>query len=464
MDAHMRAYNGRITALTLALMMMIGGRTLRAEGVAPDTTQAGTPITFEDAVQIALKQNISIAQAQNAAASDAASVRGAKMSFLPNLQLSTSGSQTYGRNFSETTGDVLNRNTQSLNAGISSSITLFNGLQNIDALHQAEKTQDAGNLDLTRAKQTAVFTVASNYLSIITAQEQLKVQQENLASLEAQEAEITKLVDAGARAISDLYSQQAQTAAARLAVVNAQHDLELGKVDLVQTLRLDPKGNYDFVAPAVNESAASASYDLDSLVNLAYAQRADLAAESARLDASAQAVKAANAGWWPTVSLSAGYNSSYSSAATAPFVNQLDQARGGSVAISVSIPIFDRGQTSVDAQKAKIQEDNARLAVESQKQQVALEVKRAYLDFQSAGEQLTAAEAQQKASDLAVTTSQQRYQAGAGTLVELTQAQAAQVQAASAVVNARYSLVFQQALMSYYTGQLDPGHALLSAA
>jgi outer membrane protein len=198
-------------------------------------------------------------------------------------------------------------------------------------------------------------------------------------------------------------------------------------------------------------------------VNLAYAQRADLAAESARLDASAQGVKAANAGWWPTVSLSAGYNSSYSSAAATPFVNQLDQARGGSIAIGVSIPIFDRGQTSVDAQKAKIQQDNAQLALASEKQQVALEVKRAYLDFQSAGEQLTAAEAQQKASDLAVKTTQQRYQAGAGTLVELTQAQAAQVQAASAVVNARYSLVFQQALMSYYTGQLDPGHALLSA-
>jgi outer membrane protein len=462
----MRAYMGRLVALTLALTMAVGAaQSLRAQGVAPDTAQTGTPITFEDAVQIALKQNIAVAQATNAVASDAATVRGAKMSFLPNLQLSTSGSQAYGRNFSETTGDVLNRNTQSLNAGISSSITLFNGLQNVDALHQAEKTQDAGNLDLTRAKQTAVFTVASNYLSIITAQEQLKVQQENLASLEAQEAEIKKLVDAGARAISDLYSQQAQTAAARLAVVNAQHDLELGQVDLVGTLRLDPKGSYDFVAPVVNESAAtSASYNLDSLVNLAYQQRADLAAVSARLDASGQAVKAANAGWWPTVSLSAGYNSSYSSAAAAPFVNQLDQARGGSISIGVSIPIFDRGQTSVAEQKAKVQEDDAQLALESEKQQVALEVKRAYLDFQSAGQQLAAAEAQQKASDLAVTTSQQRYQAGAGTLVELTQAQAAQVQAASAVVNARYSLVFQQALMSYYTGQLDPGHALFAAA
>jgi len=458
----MRALNPTTAALTLALMMVFGaGQSLRAEGVAADTASAGTPITFEEAVQIALKQNITLAQAQNAVASAAASVRGAKLSFLPNLQLSTSGSQTYGRNFSESTGDVLNRNNQSLNAGISSSVTLFNGLQNVATLHEAEKNQDAGELDLTRAKQTTVFTVASNYLSIITAQEQLKVQQENLASLQAQEDEIKKMVDAGARAISDLYSEQASTAAAKLAVVNAQHDLELGKVDLVQTLRLDPKVTYNFIAPAVNDTATT-KYDLDSLTARAYAQRADLSAESARVDASTQGVKAANAGWWPTVSLSAGYNSSYSSATGLPFLNQFDQARGGSISIGVSIPIFDRGQTSVDAQKAKILEDNAKLALDAQKQEVALEVKRAYLNYQSAGEQLAAAQAQQTASDLAVMTSQQRYQAGAGTLVELTQARAAQVQAASAVVSARYGLVFQQALMSYYTGELDPAHVALN--
>jgi len=383
------------------------------------------------------------------------------MSFLPNLQLNTTGAQTYGRNFSETTGDVLNQNNQSLNAGLSSSITLFNGMQNVATLHEAEQNKSASSLDLTRAKQTTVFTVASNYLSIVTAQEQLKVQQQNLASLEAQEDQIKKMVDAGARAISDLYTQQASTAAARLAVVNAQHDLQLGKVDLIQTLNLDPKVTYDFVPPAVNDSAV-ASYNLDSLIARAYAQRTDLAADAARVDASAQGVKAANAGWWPTVSLSAGYNSSYSSATGQPFLNQLDQARGGSVAIGVSIPIFDRGQTSVAAQKAKVEEDNAKLALDAQKQQVAVDVKRAYLNFQSAGEQLAAAKAQLAASDLAVKTSQQRYQAGAGTLVELTQARAAQVQAASAVVSARYGIVFQQALMSYYTGELDPAHVMLN--
>jgi outer membrane protein len=110
----------------------------------------------------------------------------------------------------------------------------------------------------------------------------------------------------------------------------------------------------------------------------------------------------------------------------------------------------------VAEQRARIQEENARIELEKQRQQVALEIRRAHLDHQAAQEQLKAARAQKEAADQAVTAVQERYRVGASTLVELTQARAAQVQAASALVNARYTLVFQNALMDYYTGELDP--------
>jgi len=66
----MRVLGGKLAALSLALMMVIGGmEPARAEGAAGDTARAGTPITFEEAVQIALNKNITLAQAQNAVAS-----------------------------------------------------------------------------------------------------------------------------------------------------------------------------------------------------------------------------------------------------------------------------------------------------------------------------------------------------------------------------------------------------------
>jgi outer membrane protein len=256
--------------------------------------------------------------------------------------------------------------------------------------------------------------------------------------------------------VSDLYQQQASAASARAAVVTTQNAVELAKVDLIQTLQLDPRGTYEFQAPPMPDSTSNAQFDLDSLLNRAFAQRPDLSAEASRVEAAQQDVKAANASKWPTISLTGGYNSGVSSATDAAFLDQLNQRRGGSIGIGISIPIFDRGATQAATERAQIQAENANLALATQRQQVALEVRRAYLDYTAAQQQLAAADAQQKAAALAVSTTQQRYQVGAATLVEVTQARSTQVQAQSAYINAKNNLVFQQSLMSYYTGELDP--------
>lgn len=427
------------------------------------TTSAAKTVTFDDAIRIALTQSTSIKQAQNAAALDGASVQEQKLGFLPDLRLSTSGSQNVGRNFDQSAGSVVNQTTQSMSAGLSSSVTLFDGLKNVSSLHAAQLSEQAGEQDLARAKQTAVFTVASNFLSLVSQQEQLRVQQENLTAQEAQEAQIKQLVDAGARPISDLYQQQATTASARSAIVDAQRAVELAKVDLIQTLQLDPRGTFEFAPPPVGDvAAATRSYDLDTLLNQAFAHRSDLAAERSRVEAADADTKAAGASRWPTVSLTAGYSTAYNTASALSLSDQLDQRRGGSVGIGVSIPLFDRGSADLTTQRAQIAADNARLSLQQQQQSVALDVRRAYLDFQAAQARLTAAEAQEKAAGLAVDASRQRYDVGAATLVEVSQARATLVQAQSAVISARYTLVFQQSLMSYYTGTLDPSRISLS--
>lgn len=441
--------------LTLAMAIAVAGTGLAAQQPAP--SRSLTPITFDQAIKIALDQNVTLKQAKNSASLNSAAVAQQKLAFLPNLSLSTNTAQDYGRNFNQSEGRIVDQTTNTLNAGLSSSVTVFDGLKNVASLKSARLDEAAGEQDLARAKQTVVFTVASNFLALVTQQEQLRVQEQNLTAQEAQEQQIAQFVRAGSRPVSDLYQQQASVASARSAVVSTRNAIELAKVDLMQTLQLDPRGTYEFQPPAIADSAvATRSYNLDELLDRAFARRADIDAQESRVSAAEQDVRAAAASKWPTISLSGGYNSGVSSASDASFLDQINQRRGGSIGIGVSIPLFDRGNTQIATQRAQIQSDNARLALQNQRQQVALEVRRAYLEHQAAQQQLAAAEAQRRAAELAVTTTQQRYQVGAATLVELTQARATQVQASSAYVNARYNLIFQQSLMSYYTGELDP--------
>jgi outer membrane protein TolC len=231
--------------------------------------------------------------------------------FLPNLNLNVNNGFDVGRNFSQSEGRIVDQTTQSLNTGVSSSVTVFDGFRNVANLNAAKATEAAGEQDLARSRQTVVFTVASNFLNVVAQQEQLRVQEENLAALELQEKQIKVFVDAGARPVSDLYSQQAATANARLGVVNAKRALELAKVDVIQTLQLDPAGVYEFVAPnvtATEAAAASRTHDLPALVAQAYQNRMDLDAQHARVEAAQQSARASASGKWPSIALSAGYN------------------------------------------------------------------------------------------------------------------------------------------------------------
>ena len=423
---------------------------------APVTLAQSRIITFDEAVNIALEQNASLKQAETAAKLDTVGVSEARMQFVPNLMLNTGTSQNYGRNFDQSEGRIINESSRSANLGLSSGVVVFDGFGNTASLREAKLAEAASQLDVQRTRETVIFTVASNFLSLIQQREQLRVQRENLSAESALEEQIQSYVNAGARTIADLYQQQANVASARFAVVTAERAAELTKVDLMQTLQLDPQGIYEFQAPPP-ESLASAGEpaDLTILLERAYAQRSDLDAQQSRVDAADQGIRIARSGYWPRVSLNAGYNSGYTSSSEFDFIDQLDQRRGGSVNLGVSIPLFDRNSVQIASRRAELRKENARIAFESQLNDVGLQVRRAHLDHRAAQEQLSAAEAQQRAAELALQAAQDRYQAGASTLVELSQSRALQVQAASSLVSARYNLLFQRTLMDYYVGDLD---------
>lgn len=417
--------------------------------VAAQTPQV---ITFNDAVNIALERNADLLQAQVDAALTDVSVGEARMQFVPDLKVDATGARNYGRNFNQTEGRVIEQTTNSAILGTSSGVTLFNGFRDLSTLRQAKFARTAGRLDLKRAEQTVVFTVATDFLALMQSQEQLRVQRENLAAEANLERQIKQYVEAGAREVAVLYQQEANVAAARLAVVQAQSVAESEQVDLMRTLQLDPAGTYDFQFPTAAAESSAPSPELAELLQRALAQRADLQAEEKRLAAAEQGLRIAHAGFWPTLSLRAGYGSAYSSASESSFQDQLNLQRGGAVSVGLSIPLFDRGEAHNASRRAHLETRSARIALDTARTEVGLQVRQAHQEYRSAREQFSAAEAQKHAAERAVQTAEERFKAGVTTLVEVSQARNRYVQADSAVVVARANLLLQHTSMEYHLG------------
>ena len=438
---------------SLALLAIVP-MALHAQDTSRSVLPAGGMITLQDAIRIALVQNTAVRFARNTLTVDSLNIRQSRNQFQPNLSGSSSSSQGFGAG---TNG----QGSFSLSAGLSSGITIYNGSQNRNILRQAQIGARAGVHDLGRTRQSVAFAVASEFLALITQQEQLRVQQENLTAQEQELTQLEQFVRQGTRPIGDLYQEQAAVASTRLALVNARRATEVAKVNLIQELVLDPRLDYSFATPSDTGTGSLPTFNLDSLMSVAFQQRVDLRAQELRVQAAQTEIKIAAGGRLPVVTGSAGYSSGFNTANDGGFASQLNQRRGGSVGVGVSIPILDRGSVSIARQRAQIQLENEVLILRDQQQAVALDVRRANLDYLSAGEQLSAAGAQQRAAALALEAAQARYRVGLATFIEVTLARASLIQAQSAVVSARSNVVFQRALMSYYTGVLDPASVTL---
>ncbi|MEZ4703024.1 MAG: TolC family protein [Rhodothermales bacterium] len=453
-----RPIAGIITGIALILVAL---------GFAPHTAAAQNPtrITFDEAVRIALEQNVSLQRAANNREFDAIGLSRQRNQFLPDLQFNSNGSQNYGRSFAGEFG-VINTTTQNFGASLSSNVVLFDGFGRTASLHQAENSLEASDHDLTRQRQTVVFNVMSSYLTLLERREQIRIQTENLESQRQQLIQIEEFTNVGSRPISDLYQQQASTANAELTLINAERLYQLGEVNLIQVLQLDPFGAYEFVSPEVTDAdLILEQYDVPNMLQQAFDLRSDLRAREADIVASREGIRAARSGYWPQlsfgVSTSSGANSGIFDRSGANFFDQFtDTQRASNLRLNLSVPLFNRFTTSNNIQQSKVQYDNARLALEDLQQNIALDVRQSYLDYVSAEKRLDVSEKQLIAAQQALTAEQERYNVGAATLVELSQARASFVQASSDRTQARYDFLFQKKLIDYYMGRLNPTETL----
>jgi outer membrane protein len=413
-------------------------------------------ISFQQAIEIALKQNVAVLTAENTIESSRLNVQQVRSTMLPTFGFNVSGSNSIGKTFDPSTLSLLTKMNQSASTGVSSNVVLWDFGRGLD-IASAKSTLAASEADLFRRKQTTIFTVAQQFVTYAAAQSQIDVQKENLAALQLQEAQVQRFADAGAKPISDLYSIKSQVANTQLALVNAENQAENAKFALMQTLQLDPAKDYEFVKPDIPTTVTAVNFNLDSLTRLAYGRRRDVTAAQQRLEAAQYTARSDARGHFNSISLNAQYGTNGRfNQDNQTLGNQFEQNRSGSIGIGLGINLFDRGATRIARTRDAIAAENADLVLASTRQQVALDVRTAWYNIRSAQQRLIAARAGVTAATQAHEAMQQRYNVGAATLLEVSQLQAQKVIAQTNLADAQYNYVLQTAAMQYFTGELDP--------
>ncbi|WP_263787920.1 TolC family protein [Salinibacter grassmerensis] len=443
-------------------------------GVAPATAQMQQPqdttqVTFDEAVRTALDQNTNIKRAQAQARQSNIQVQSEWMDFAPDLSIDSDISRRVGRNFSQVTGDFTTQSTDFFNLSGRSSVTLFNGFENISSLREAREQAGANQTNLKRTRREVVFDVMDQFIALVESREIVRVRREQVEAQRKRLRQIEEFVEAGSRPTSDLYTAEADLADAEQQLLQGKREREISQTQIIQTLQLNPREAYDFQVPSLEGGTLDTSrYELSSLIDEAFQERLDLRVAEAEQRAAEQGIRSARSAYYPSLSLSGSYGTDWSSRGVGgdvsdDFTNQLDVNRGGGISLAISIPIFDRLRRNSQVEQARVQAQDAEYALQDQRQEIALQVRQSYLDYQNAVQQLEAANKRLRAAERARTAAQERYQLGSADIVELQNAIRDYVDAASQQVRARYELFFQQKRIDYNVGRLSPSAPLLGA-
>jgi len=425
----------------------------------PVTGQEVQRITFSEVVDLALARSTSLRSSGINLELESTRVRSARADFLPNLNAGINPAANFGFTFDQNSLQLVNQTSYVASYGLSSTINVFRGFGDVATLKQAQLSYDAADQTYDRTKQDVIQEAILNYLQVIQDRENVKIQEENVRSQRQLLERIEEFARVGTRPVSDLYTQQANTAQSELDHLTAERSVQLSQARLVGQLLLDPLKDYEFVAPSAEEVDLSPiQYDPVSLIQNAFEQRHDLQAQHSRIRAAEQGVRAARSSFWPLVNVTGQYGSSYSSAdpGDRPWSKQTTDNRSGSIRMGVTIPIFNRYNTRFQVEQSRVAERNAQLDLESLEQRIALEVRQSYLDYQTAVKQLEVSDRRLESAQQALDAEQERYNVGASTLVELTAVQAQYVSAASGRINALVNYVARVALVDYFVGTISP--------
>ncbi len=435
--------------------------------------------SLRECCDYAVAHNISIKQQENQCRQQELNLSNARNSRLPDLSGSIGQNFSFGRGLTAD-NTYSNTNTSSTSFSVGTSIPLFTGFQIPNQIKMSQLNLEAATADLEKAKNDVCMQVAQAYVQILYDMEIADVAQRQIAIDSQQVARLAALVDNGKASAAQLSQQQATLASSRLTATQAENNLALALLSLTQLLELPTADDFTIVRPALSvpgDPSAALSVpggfpatqsvpggfpagtpipSADAIYAEALVLKPEIAAQQLRLKATDHSIAIARAGYMPTLSLSGGLGSNYYTTSKFPsdnFTTQMKNNFSQYIGLNLSVPIFNRFQTRNSIRSAKIEQENQQLALDNTKKTLYKEIQQVCLNAHAASAKYVSSTVAAQSSNDAFVLMQAKYENGKANITEFNEAKNTYLRAESDLVQARYELLYQQALLQFYRGE-----------
>ncbi len=410
---------GSSSVNTTVINVQIGGS---FDGSVPGNESGTGPLTLERAIELGLKYNLGAVSA----GASLRQVRAQRLLALSRLLPSiTAGLSETG---SKTDLETLGLSASTFGKGIPLPVTVgpyhyydvrtslsFDAFDR-SALHSyrsAQEQERASEFSDRDARELIVLAVGGEYLRVLADAALVEAQEAQVRLAQASYNQAIAQNQAGTRSGVDTERSQVELQTEQQRLTSQKADLIKEKRTLARLIgyRLDSE-----IAPAEKLVLGAAEpLSLDAALKLAMDQRADLKSAAAELRAAEESFKSAHAEHLPTVSVT-GYLG----------VQGINPNAGNGVfsgTASLNVPVWQGGKIHADEEQARGVIDQRRAEYQDRRGSVELDVRNAYTDLETVTDQVHVAESNRQLALQTLQQSQDRFQAGVATSVEVVQSQ-----------------------------------------
>jgi outer membrane protein len=406
-------------------------------------------LTLHDAVALALKQNpqVQIGVLQAAQAKQDQNI--ARADLLPQVQLSVSdavlranietafGSKIPG--FAEHLGPF-----QIFNAGPAASVPILD-FAAWSRLHAARENTSAAHAGEQSIREDIVLQTVSQYLGALRAAAQVKAAQTRIQLAQALYDQAADLQKNGAGTGIDTLRANVELQNEKQVLIGAQTQYDVALYGLARLLSVDPKQPIQL--SDVTSFFETPEFAIEGSIDRAYQVRPEMLQIDARLRAAQATRHAAIDERLPSVRGVGSWDYQGVSISTGIPVYQYQ--------VGAVVPIFTGGRIRAETVKADLEIKKVEQQRDDLRNQIALEVKTATAQLDSARHQVEVANLGIQLAQEEVTQARDRFAAGVADNIEVVQAQDALSRASDNQIAALYQFNQARADLARATGQME---------
>lgn len=421
--------------------------------------------SLEDCIDYAFDNNIQIKQSELLTEGYDIDLLQSKLNIVPSLNASTSYGWSEGRTPNPQTNIYNIQNSRQQFYDVSTQMTLFNGLQQYNSIKMAKYDLLASQYDADKMKDDISLMIAAGYLQILFSIELVKTAQDQVDITAQQISRTQKLVDAGTLAKGDLLDIQSLGAREEVNLINAENQLNIAYLDLLQLLDLSISDRFDIEKPVINiENASLELIPSDKVYEYAVINRPEIKSAEYRLQSANKALAIAKGSRSPVISLRGSWNTTWSDqiredfldpeSTTMPYKDQLfTNNPNKSWSISLNIPIFNGFQVSSYVNRSKLASVNAEYNLELTQNQIRKIVETSYTDAIAAYKTYQANEKSLESFSESFKYMEQKFNVGLVNSLDYNVAKQQLTKAESDLISAKYDFVFKTKVLDFYMGK-----------